>query len=738
VPTRYRWDRFVLDLDRYRLERDGEAVPLEPKAFNLLAFMVQRPEHLFTKQEIFDAVWAETAVSDHALTRVIAQIRRALGDEAREARFLETVPTRGYRWIHAVETIQDDRSAPATPAVPVIEVPAAFRPRPTARLTTVTGIALLAAVGAWAWIASRMPAQSTARESPAAIGGSGEHAVRWPVQLTTNAGLDLHPALSPHGDAVAFVSDRNGAFEIYIRALDGSARDTLLTSDGAQNVQPAWSPDGKFLAYHSRQKGGIWIVAARGGIPKQVVAEGSSPAWSPDGAHIAYQSDEHADVAPTGFGAQAGSTILLVAAAGGEPKQLTHSHHPEGGHGAPAWSHDGRYLSFAVFEGGRQNGLWLLDRQTRKTTQLRNGDLLYESAFSRDGRTIYATGGEAFIVRFPFDATTGTLSGPAETIPIPGVPGVRDLSISGDGSTLTFAGLSLNSQIWAQRVTADGTPIGQPGALTEDTSRRNSTPVVSPDGMHVAYTASRRGQDPNVWVMRTDGTDARQLTSDATSDYWPDWSPDSRRVVFLSRRSGHESLWSVDVTTRTEERLFDIPQDTRAGHTVPGRLAEVRFSPSISRVALSMFVPPTGRRVLFVSAFQPFAPRALSDGSMSLGYPAWSPDERSIAVEIKDGSSTHAGIVDVQTGAERRLTSERGQTWVRSWSPDGRKIAAAVLREGVWSLRWIEVATGREGMITRPDKPRSYYRYPDWSRRGGLVVFERAEMVGNIWQLAIR
>jgi Tol biopolymer transport system component len=94
--------------------------------------------------------------------------------------------------------------------------------------------------------------------------------------------------------------------------------------------------------------------------------------------------------------------------------------------------------------------------------------------------------------------------------------------------------------------------------------------------------------------------------------------------------------------------------------------------------------------------------------------------------------------VDVETGALEALTSERGQTWVRSWSPDGRKIAAAVLRDGLWSLRWIDAATGQHGTITPPQLPRVYVRYPDWSRRGDLVVFERAEMAGNIWQLELR
>ena len=95
----------MLDPDAYRLDKAGVAVPLEPKAFDLLTLMVQRPGHLFSKQEIFDAVWPDTAVTDHALTRVIAQLRRALGDEAREATYIETVPTRGYRWIRPVEQI---------------------------------------------------------------------------------------------------------------------------------------------------------------------------------------------------------------------------------------------------------------------------------------------------------------------------------------------------------------------------------------------------------------------------------------------------------------------------------------------------------------------------------------------------------------------------------------------------------------------------------------------------------
>ena len=79
----------------------------------------------------------------------------------------------------------------------------------------------------------------------------------WPVQVTTTGGLDMHPSISPEGDAVAFASDWSGRFELYVRQLGGSSAEVQLTSDGQQNVQPSWSPDGQYLAFHAARPGGI-------------------------------------------------------------------------------------------------------------------------------------------------------------------------------------------------------------------------------------------------------------------------------------------------------------------------------------------------------------------------------------------------------------------------------------------------------------------------------------------------
>lgn len=721
MATRYQFDDFVLDLDSYRLERAGVPLSLEPKAFNLLALMIRRPGHLFTKQEIFEALWPDTAVTDHALTRVVAQLRRVLGDEAREARYLETVPTRGYRWIKEVA----DAQAPAPSA------PGARHEAPMRLPGLAAAFALgLAALGFLSWAGGRQPTAASV-EGPAVTRDP-----KWPVQVTTHGGLDMHPAMSPQGDAIAFVSDRSGSFEIYVRGLAGGSTEAPLTADGGQNVQPAWSPDGRSIAYHSLRHGGVWVIAARGGTPRQITTLGARPAWSPDGRSIAYQSDEHGDVAPNGYSAQAGSTIWLVDADGAHARPLTKISNPAGGHASPSWSHDGRFLTFTVFEGGSDNGIWIASVEDGYCWPIDRSKSWYDPVFVHDDSAIYAAGSQAMIARFPLDASSGKPRGLREIIPVAGAPGVRGLSFAPDGKQLVFAGLALDSHIWSQPLNGDGSASGPATAVTSGTSRRNSLPVVSPDGRSVAYVSTRQGELPNVWVADIDGGNPTPLTTDEAADHKPTWFPDGKRVAYLSTRGQTRGLWAIDMATRQEELVFDLAAAERYA-AATGRLAEFQISPSMTRIAFSVLNPSAGRRELFASATQPFEPRAVASPAVSAGYPAWSPDEKWIAVEIKDGHATDAGVVDAATGSLRRLTRGRGQTWVRSWSPDGTRLAVAAEREGLWSLRWLDATTGKEGAWTAASPPAVYVRYPDWSPRGDRVVFERGAIRGNIWTIAI-
>src|SRR3984893_9958071 len=82
-------------------------MPGEPKAFRVLVFLLRNPHRLITKDELLDAVWNDCAVSENSLTRSIALLRRLLGDDTREPRYIATVPTVGYRFLCDVEVAED-------------------------------------------------------------------------------------------------------------------------------------------------------------------------------------------------------------------------------------------------------------------------------------------------------------------------------------------------------------------------------------------------------------------------------------------------------------------------------------------------------------------------------------------------------------------------------------------------------------------------------------------------------
>ena len=78
--------------------RLARCLPIEPKAFRVLQYLLRNPQKLVTKDELLEAVWSDVSVSENSVARAIAQLRRLLGDDPREPRYILTVPTLGYRF----------------------------------------------------------------------------------------------------------------------------------------------------------------------------------------------------------------------------------------------------------------------------------------------------------------------------------------------------------------------------------------------------------------------------------------------------------------------------------------------------------------------------------------------------------------------------------------------------------------------------------------------------------------
>jgi DNA-binding winged helix-turn-helix (wHTH) protein len=104
---RYRFSDFVISPRRRLLVREGRELPLIPRYFDLLVFLIEHRDQAVHRREIFDRVWTDVIVSDSALSQAIRTIRRTLGDDSREPRFIRTVARHGYRFV-CVEVIEEE------------------------------------------------------------------------------------------------------------------------------------------------------------------------------------------------------------------------------------------------------------------------------------------------------------------------------------------------------------------------------------------------------------------------------------------------------------------------------------------------------------------------------------------------------------------------------------------------------------------------------------------------------
>lgn len=123
---RYRFDQFELDTLKGALYRDGAEIHLRHKTFQVLRFLVENADRTITKQELWDRLWPDSAVTDDALVQCVKDIRRALGDDPKEPRYVRTLPRLGYRFVAPIEIIIEPSVGPAS----VIEFPTAPEPVP--------------------------------------------------------------------------------------------------------------------------------------------------------------------------------------------------------------------------------------------------------------------------------------------------------------------------------------------------------------------------------------------------------------------------------------------------------------------------------------------------------------------------------------------------------------------------------------------------------------------------------
>jgi Tol biopolymer transport system component len=333
-------------------------------------------------------------------------------------------------------------------------------------------------------------------------------------------------------------------------------------------MSPAWSPDGRYIAFlrGTGESKGYYIIPALGGAERKLSdAYGweqrglmsQAVAWSPDGRTLALV-DKTAEDQPW--------CIYLFSVETGERRKFTTPHAPTDGDTTVAFSPDGRTLAFVR----SHNLVGAVD------AYLAPGDIYLAPVAGGD--PVRLTFGETNIGGLAWMPDSAELIFSAERdnsarpifwrIPAAGgapapivgpTEGVFDPSISTQGGRLAFAQLSYDFNIY--RVEVMGQPdgnrkLGTPMTLISST-RTESDPRISPDGRRVVFISNRSGYS-NMWVCDSDGKNPAQLTEGRYVDM-PSWSPDSRLIAFNSIAGGNSDIYAIGADGGSVRRLTTEP-----------------------------------------------------------------------------------------------------------------------------------------------------------------------------------
>jgi Tol biopolymer transport system component/DNA-binding winged helix-turn-helix (wHTH) protein len=745
---RYAFDDVELDTGRVLLLKADARVVLEPKAFAVLQLLVERAPQVVEKAEIFGVVWKDTAVSDNALTRIVAQLRRTLGDDARDPRYIATVSTRGYRLLPDVRRLEAEAPLPAIPAA------AAPRDAPPGRrkllAVAVAAVVLISIVGYYVMMRRTASTAAAAAIAQAAKGSIGNldlavAASLGPEQLTVATGYDGYVAYSPDSATIAYSSDRSGALEIYVEGLAEGSRPTSLTRGaGQQAIQPAWSPDGRLIAYTELAGHGIWIVPSRGGTARKITDFGAHPTWSPDGRRIAFQSRSPADLNAGGsFGAD--STIWIADVDGRTPPApLTAPGRPVGSHGAPQWMPSTGRVLFAVsapagvFLGA---ALWTVDPDT-KAVQLMSAHprLTSEFAIAPDARgVLFAARDTNALWWLPIgdDGLTGGEPRPT-ALPVTG-PSLAGIAASPDGRRIAWTAGASSSSIWAAPT---GTRAGAPATplVPAAEAGRAGHPAVAPDG-RLAFMGNRGNAGNKIFLVEP-GRPPRQLTTDARDHFSPFWLRGENALAVVANHGDGAGWWRLDPATGREQLLFLLQQIARPAGVqtqVVGPSAGMAISSDFRRLAVAYV--RDGVPNLWTTTLGPHGPNAplvqRTFETISGAFGSWSPDGAWLAYQCGRGSDTQICVIDADGRTpSRQLTSTAGTNFIGEWTDDDAILFAAKDR-AVWNIRSVARATRTVTAMTSFAEPRFYVRYARWDAANRRVVFERYETTGRLWSVRI-
>ena len=548
------------------------------------------------------------------------------------------------------------------------------RPRSSlARRAAFAAVAVLVGVVATWLVVSATPRR--AEDSPT---------ITQVARLTHDAGLSEWSTWSPDGSLLAFASNRNGNFDIYVRRVEGG-QDVNVTNNASEDYQPSLSPDGNSLAFVSTRAsrtrmvkigqrtgtleertygGDVWVVPTLGGQARRLAPDGNFPVWHPSGRKIAYVS-----------GPEAHRSILEVALDGGVTQPVVASNSSTWEIVHLRYSPHASWITFDTAD----NEIFIVPIVGGRPRKLTNGvSHVWEPSGKRLYYCVRDPGGGTRLQSIGIDEQTGNLTGQPSTVGL--MTGVlRDMAVSHDGLQVAVTETEGSMNLSRLPLTASGSaPAGSEEVLSPG-QVFDGQPKVSPDGQRIAYTSNRLGRD-QVWVLDVDSKrmEVLQFPDVDTSAVGAQWHPDGRRLLVQRLFPGGKlSLWWIAADASNAE--------------------EVTSPPSLYNNAEGWPIAPDGKKIVYGA-----------------------------------GIGGHAQLFefDLSTRQARQLTFSSDDKFNAVWSPDGRWLVYTSNANGSGQLWRIPTGGGQAEPLTKGD---DRVRHMFYSRDGRWLYFQPNHL--NIYRM---